>query len=152
MVGVQTLLQALKEQANTKQVTITTEQLSGNQTHDFDIDENDSNVSSVDFKPSDETLPNEALIMMVRPIVVSGSTDSDFFIFEDDDREGVDEALRITGLSVNDNVQTFQPGSAQGAPFQNQDDANQFHLRVDENSNTQSQYTFRIRWLDLEGK
>lgn len=149
MVGVATVLEALQRSAETNQVTLTTNTLSGSTTHDLQIDKNDDKVDTVNFKPSDATLPDEGILYMVRPIVSSGSTDTDLFIYEDSDRESIDEVLRIEGLSTNDGTQTFQPGSGTGIPFQNQNDKEEWYLTLDELSGNDSQYEIRLRWFDV---
>lgn len=149
MPGVSTLAEALKRRADTVQVTFTTVELNGGTTHNFKLDETDSKIDSVDFKPSDGSLTSEALITLVRPIVISGSTDTDYFVYEDSSRDQVDEVLRIENLSVNDSVETFQPGLGQGVPFENQEGDSDWYLTLDELSNTASKYQIRMRLFDV---
>lgn len=149
MVGVDTFVEALKRRDDTKQVTFTTTTLSGSQTHDFTITSTDSKIDTINFKPSGASLPKRALILLVRPIATSGTTDTDFLIHEDNDREDIDEVIRITGLSNADSPQGFQPGNGMGADFDNQDDEGTWYGRLVENSGNDSQYTIRMRWVDL---
>lgn len=145
---------------DTNQLEIVTETLGGSTSHDFavDADASDSNVNTVVTIPSDAGIPTEAQILMIRPVVLAGSTDSDLFIYEDDDRQKIDEVVRITGLSANDNVQTFQPGGGNGVPFLNQNVAQivagtttpELYFTITENSGAPaSVYQIRIRYIDV---
>jgi len=146
MVGVTSILQALKESTDTVQATITTNELAGNTTHEFSLSEDSDKVDTVTLRPSDSDPLQEGNITLVRPIVQSGSTNSDVSIFESSSRDPVDEVIRIEGVSVNDPVQTFQPGDAQGVQFENQEGENQIYLTLDEQSGNASVYIIRIRW------
>lgn len=134
---------------DTIQLDVVTGVLAGNTTHEFTASEDDSEVNTVNVTPSDASLPIEAQLMMIRPVVVVGSTDSDFFIHEDGDRQDVDEVIRITSLDVNTGPQTFQPGGGMGVPFLNQDGNNGLWFRIEENSGNNSSYAIRIRFIDV---
>jgi len=148
--GVSTALEALKRSSDTNQLTITTTELAGNQTHDINIGEKSDKIDSVSFKPSDVTPAKEGILFIVRPIVESGSTDTTVSLYESADRDAIDEYLRITNVSVNDGASTYQPGSGNGVQFDNQNDKEKFYLRLEENSNNNSVYSLRMRWIDLK--
>lgn len=150
MVGVSTLVEALKRSTNTVQATIRTGTLAGGQTHDFVLREEDSTVENLSILPPDAEQLNEGKIILLRPIVASGSTDTDLYIHESDERSDIDEVLRVEGLSTNDKVQTFQPGNADGAQYENQEDESNIYFRIEENSATDSEYLIRIRWINTD--
>jgi hypothetical protein len=149
MVGVNTFLEALNRRADTRQLTLTTETLAGGQTHDFQADIEDPKVESIDFRPDDVGIPQEGVIFVVRPLIISGSTDTDFLLFEDDSRNDIDEILRISTIDANDSAQTFQPGSGTGVQFENQNGENEWYFRLVENSSTDAKFKVRMRWLDV---
>lgn len=149
MVGVNTFLEALNRRADTRQLTLTTETLAGGQTHDFVADEEDEKVESIEFKPGNAGIPQEGVLFVVRPLIVSGSTDSDFLIFEGESRNNIEEILRIVALDTNDSAQTFQPGSGSGVQFENQDGENEWYFRLVENSSVDVKFKVRMRWLDV---
>lgn len=150
MVGVNSILQALKESTDTVQATITTTELAANQTHEISLTSDDQKVDEINFRPTGSDPIQEGKIYLVRPIVQSGSTDTDLTIYESSDRDDVDEVIRIADLSVNDAVQSFQPGSAQGVQFENQEEENQLYITLDENSGIDSVYTIRLRWSTVD--
>lgn len=149
MVGVTTILESIKNGIDTQQLTLKTTTLSGNQTHDILIDENDDKVDSLTFTPSDVTTPDEALILLVRPVVASGSTNSTLYLHEKSNREDVSEVIRIQNLSTSDPVETFQPGTGNGIQFQNQDGNDEWYLRIREDSGIDAEYEVRFRWFDV---
>lgn len=142
---------AIEASKDTIQLDVVTNALGGSATHEFTASADDAEVSAVALRP-DVSLPIEAQIMLVRVIVNSGSTDSDFLIHEDDDRQDIDEVVRITGLSSSDDPQTFQPGGGVGVQFLNQNvpPDNQIYFTIIENSGAAaSVYTIRIRFIDV---
>lgn len=149
MVGVSTLLESVKRGIETEQVTFTTTTLAGNTTHDIKLGSNDDKIDSVTYKPDDATPPSEGLLLLIRPVADSGTTDSDIFIHEDSSRADIDEVTRIENLSVDDASQTFQPGTGEGIQFQNQDGDDEMFLRIVENSGIDSVYTIRLRWFNV---
>jgi hypothetical protein len=148
--GVTSALEALRRSEDTRQLTLTTKELAGNTTHDINIGEESDKVDSITFSPQGSEPASEGILFVVRPIVESGSTDTDFKLFEGPDRDPIDEYLGISGLSSSDPVSTFQPGSGTGVQFEAQDGSNRFFLRLVENSNTDSVYKIRMRWVDLK--
>lgn len=149
MVGVQTLLESFQRSIETNQVTVTTEELAGNESHDIRLDENDPKIDTIEFRPSDTGPPSEGILYIIRPLVNSGSSDSDISIYESEERNDIDEVIRIEDLSVSDGVSTFQPGSGTGVPFENQEDEEEWYLTITENSGNDSVYTIRLRWFDV---
>jgi hypothetical protein len=148
--GVTSALEALRRSEDTKQITFTTKELAGNTTHDITIGESSDKIESTSYSPKSSQPPSEGILFVVRPIVESGSTDTDFKLFEGPDRDPIDEYLGISGLSVSDPVSTFQPGSGTGVQFEAQDGSQRFFVRIDEKSNNDSQYKVRMRWVDLK--
>lgn len=149
MVGVNTFLEALNRRSDTRQMTLTTTTLNGGETHDFQATEEDEKVESVEFKPADVDVAKEGVLFVVRPLIVSGSTNADFIFFEDSSRDDIEEVVRIEGLDVADRAQTFQPGSGTGVQFENQDGKKQWYFRFDEKSGNDTQFKVRMRWLDV---
>lgn len=149
MVGVNTFLEALNRRADTRQLTLTTETLAAGQTHDFTASEEDDNVESVEFKPGNVDVAQEGVLFVVRPLVVSGSTDCDFSFYEDESRDDIEEVIRIAGISSADGAQTFQPGSGTGVQFENQEEEKTWYFRLEENSATDVKFKLRMRWLDV---
>lgn len=149
MVGVNTMLEALNRRAATRQLTLTTETLAGGQTHDFVADEDDEKVESIEFKPDNVGIPQEGILFIVRPLVLTGSTDSDFLFHEDESRDGIEEVFRISAISSADAAQSFQPGSGTGVQFENQQGENEWYFRLIENSTTDVKFKVRMRWLDV---
>lgn len=149
MVGVNTFLEALNRRADTRQLTFTTETLAGGQTHDFEVSEEDEKIESIDFRPDNVGIPREGVLFVIRPLILSGSTDSDLSFYEDESRNDIEEVLRISGLNSADPAQTFQPGSGTGVQFENQEGENDWYFRLTENSTTDVKLRVRMRWLDI---
>lgn len=149
MAGVDTVTEALKRSEDTEQVTFTTTTLSGGSTHNIELDVGNNKIDTLSFLPNGIDTPSRATIFLVRPLVDSGSTDTDFFIYEDSGRNDVSEVFRIESLSVNDGVSSFQPGGGAGVPFRNQSGENRWYLKFVENSGNDSVYKVRMRWIDL---
>lgn len=148
--GVTSALEALRRSEDTRQLTLTTKELAGNTTHDITIGEGSDKIESLTYSPKSSDPPSEGILFVVRPIVQSGSTSTDLKLYEGPERNPIDEFLGISALSVSDPVSTFQPGSGTGVQFEAQDGSNKFFLRLDENSNSDSVYTIRMRWVDLK--
>jgi len=149
MVGVNTFLEALNRRADTRQLTLTTTTLKGGKTHDFKATEDDEKVESVEFKPGNIDVAEEGVLFVVRPLVVSGTTNADFIFFEDSTRDDIEEVIRIEGLDIADKAQTFQPGSGTGIQFEIQDGEKEWYFRLKENSGLDTQFKVRMRWLDV---
>jgi len=150
MVGVDTILNGIREDTRTNQLTLTTGTIPANSSTDIEIDQNDIKVDDLSFAPENTELPNAALIISTRIIVDSGSTDSDLKLYEGSSRDNIDEALRINELSSSDDVQTFVFNNRSGILFKNSDNENRWHLTIDENSGSDSVYTIRFNWVDLD--
>jgi hypothetical protein len=149
MVGVNTFLEALNRRSDTRQLTLTTKTLEGGEIHEFSSDISDNKVESINFRPSDVDVASEGVLFVVRPLVLSGSTSSNFTFFEDESRDPIEEVLRIDDIGVNDNTQTFQPGSGTGVQFEIQTGEKEWYFTLDERSGNDVKFKFRMRWLDV---
>jgi len=151
MAGVTTHLEALKRQTDTNQVTFTTVELSGNESHEFKLDGSEPEIENIQFKPGNVGPAQEGVLLMVRPVVKSGgSTNTTFSIHEDPDRDDIDEVVRLENLNEADLAQTFQPGAGQGVQFENQLGEEEWYITLNELSGVDSVYTIRLRWLDVK--
>ena len=150
MVGVDTILNGIREDTRTNQLTLTTGEIPADSSTDITIDPNDPNVDDLTFSPDNAELPTTAIIISTRIIVESGSTDSDLKLYESSGRNNIDEALRINELSSNDDVQTFVFNNRSGILFKNAEDEGEWHLTIDENSSDDSVYKIRFNWVDLD--
>lgn len=149
MVGVNTLTEALQRIEDTRQVTFTTTQVPANGSIDFKLDSNDDNLQSISYKPSDADNLLEGQIVLIRVVASGQSTNTDLLIYEDSDRNGIDEVIRITGISSNDAPTTIQPGAGVGVKYENQQDKRQMYFTVDEKSNNSVTLDVRVRWFDV---
>lgn len=150
MVGVDTILNGIREDTRTNQLTLTTGEIPADSSTDITIDPNDPNVDDLTFSPDNAELPTTAIIISTRIIVESGSTDSDLKLYESSGRNNIDEALRINELSSTDDVQTFVFNNRSGILFKNAEDEGEWHLTIDENSSDDSVYKIRFNWVDLD--
>lgn len=150
MVGVDTILNGIREDTKTNQLTLTTGEIPANSSTDITIDPNDFNVDELTFSPDDADLPTTAIIISTRIIVESGSTDSDLKLYESSTRDSIDQSLMITELSSTDDVQTFVFNNRSGILFKNAEDEGEWHLTIDENSGVNSVYKIRFNWVDLD--
>lgn len=150
MVGVDTILNGIREDTRTNQLTLTTGKIPADSSTDITIDPNDPNVDDLTFSPDNAELPTTAIIISTRIIVESGSTDSDLKLYESSGRNNIDEALRINELSSTDDVQTFVFNNRSGILFKNAEDEGEWHLTIDENSSDDSVYKIRFNWVDLD--
>lgn len=145
MTGVATL----QNQFNLNALELTTNTISSNATVTFPIESGNANVDTLNLFPSDAEQPKEGRLVLIRIHVVSGSTDTDIRIFQDESATSINQVSEITNAGTGDTPDSFILGQGTGVPFLNKDGDNLFHIEISENSSNDSVYEIELQWFNF---
>jgi len=130
-------------------LTLKTNEISANTTAQFNASEDDDLVDTIQLTPEDATLPNRARIVHVKANVVSGSTDSDLRVIQSETFNAIEQVVDISGLTINDNPNSYILGGGLGMPFVNKEEESEAYFEIVENSNNASVYEIEMSWYSI---
>lgn len=142
MVGIRTLI----NQLNLNALEFKTNTISANDTVTFPVKQSNSNISSLDLFPDDASQPQEGRLVLIRLNVVSGSTSTNFSVYQDSSATDINQVAKFTGAGTGNTPDSFILGQGFGVPFLNKDGENLFHVQIDETDGADSVYEVEMQW------
>lgn len=139
----------LKKFGRFSTLTLSTNEIAGNDTVQFAADPAEDNVSEVDITPEGEEKPKTARIIALKLNVRSGSTDSSISMFQSRDFDEIDRVVSVSSLDVSSTPESYNLGGGIGTPFTNKQEENEVYFQVNENSGQTSVYDIELNWLNI---
>jgi hypothetical protein len=139
----------LKKFGRFSTLTLSTNEIAGNDTVQFAADPAEDIVSEVDINPEGEEKPDMARIIAIKLNVKSGSTDSSIAMFQSDGYEEINRVVSVSSLDVSSTPESYNLGGGLGTPFTNKEGESEVYFEVDENSGNDSRYDIELNWLNI---
>jgi len=128
---------------------VITNQIQANATEEFQADESDDIVKSIEKQNPDAPLPGFARLIDVKINVRGNSSNLDIEIFQSESYREIDRVVRISQESVSATPNNFTLGAGIGVPYVEKDGGNQIYFRVEENSGSTCEVDIEFNWLNI---
>ena len=137
------------ELLDTVSLQFKTNQVSGNSTAEFAVDEDEDIVESVTQTPEDVDLLSKGRLVVIRINIPSGSSNSAISIYQSDNFDEINQVAKITQLDQADSPESFNLSGAFGVPYVNKQGENEIYVKISENSGVDTEYELDLYWYNI---